>query len=115
MRDFFPSFLLHQKWHTVYQNVKVGDIALVQDWNQIRGNWKLAKVSEVFPGTDGLVRHVEIQYKNLSSNEPLRVYNGKSYTTTERPVQRLIVVVPIDDQDDLDWYTVLLEGVFWEK
>ena len=85
-REFLPSLLIHQKWHTVYQNVKVGDIGLVQDSNQIWGNRKLAKLSKVFPGTDGLVRHVEIQYKNLSSNEPLRVYNEKSYMETERPV-----------------------------
>ena len=29
-REFLPSLLIHQKWHTVYQNVKVGDIVLVK-------------------------------------------------------------------------------------
>ena len=94
-KGFFPSLLIHPKWHTEKRNVKVGDIIVVQDWNQVRGNWRLAKVSRVFPGKDGLVRRAELQYKSQEANE---LYpNRKSYTTIEHPVQRLIVIVPVDD------------------
>ena len=52
-RDFFPSLIIRQKWHTATRNLRVGDVVLIQDSNQIRGQWKLGKVCEVFPGDDG--------------------------------------------------------------
>ena len=56
-------------------------------------------MSKVFPGNDGLVRRAELQYKNQAANEPSRAYRGRFYTTIERPVQRLIVIVPVDEAD----------------
>ena len=50
------------------------DIVLIQDSNQIRGQWKLGKVSEVFP-EDGIVRKVHVAYKNPKPGEPAHVYN----------------------------------------
>ena len=44
-RDFFPSLIVSQRWHTARRNVLVGDVVLIQDANQVRGNWKLGIVS----------------------------------------------------------------------
>ena len=52
------------------RNLKKGDIVLIQDSNKIRGQWKLGKVSEVFPGEDGIVRKVHVIYKNPKQGEP---------------------------------------------
>lgn len=60
-RDYFPSLLIHPKRHTQYRNVKVGDVVLAQDSNQIRGNWRMARVSKVFLDKDKVVQHVELQ------------------------------------------------------
>ena len=60
-RDFFPSLIVQQKWHKKKRNVRVGDVVLVQDSNQARGNWKLGKVSKVYPGDDGRVRKVDVE------------------------------------------------------
>ena len=86
-RDFFPSLLIEPKWHTQKRNLLVGDIVLVQDSNHVRGKWQIARVSKVLPGDDGLVRRVELEYKNP---------DGRKFTTIERPVQRLIVLVPVE-------------------
>jgi len=43
--DFFPSLIVQQKWHTARRNVKVGDVVIIQDTNQIRGKWKLGRVT----------------------------------------------------------------------
>lgn len=67
-KDYFPSLLIHPKWHTEKHNVKVGDIIVVQDSNQARGNWRLAKVSKVFPQKDGSARHPELHYKHQAAN-----------------------------------------------
>ena len=78
--------------------MKTGDIVLIQDSNLIRGQWKLGKVSNTYPGTDGKVRKVDVQYKNLNVDEPTTKYRGKGYVTVQRPVQRLILLLPIDEQ-----------------
>ena len=97
-RDLFPSLIIQQKWHTARRNVIVGDVVLIQDSNQVRGNWKLGKVSEVHPGEDGKVRKVEVQCKNPKPGEPVNKYQGQGYVTVQRPVQRLVVLVPTDEE-----------------
>ena len=76
-RDYFPSLIIQQKWHTTKRNLKKGDIVLIQDSNQIRGQWKLGKVSQVFPGEDGIVRKVHVAYKNPKPGEPAHMYNWR--------------------------------------
>ena len=61
-----------------------GDIVLVQDINALRGRWKMAVGKKAIISSDGKVRRVEIMYNN----------NGK--VTVERPVQKLIILVPVD-------------------
>jgi len=62
-RDYFPSLLIQQKWHTAHRNLKVGDVVLIQDSNLIRNQWKLGKVSKTFEGPDGKVHKVHVQYR----------------------------------------------------
>ena len=69
-RDYLPSSLIRQKWHASHRNMKTGDIVLLQDSNLIGGHWMLRKVSNSYPGTDGKVRKVDEQYKNLNAHEP---------------------------------------------
>ena len=95
--NYFPSLMLRQKWHTSHRNLKIGDVVLIQDSNLVRGNWKLGKVSNVYPGADGKVRRVDVQYKNLTVSEPTKQYQGKGYVTVQRPVQRLVLLIPIDE------------------
>ncbi|XP_068229326.1 uncharacterized protein [Palaemon carinicauda] len=70
-RDYFPSLLIRQKWHTTRRNVRVGDVVLVQDSNVVRGAWKLAQVIKADPGQDGVVRDVDLRYKIIK--------HGKGY------------------------------------
>ena len=88
-RDYFSALTIRPKWHVQRRNVKVGDVVLMQDSNSVRGEWKLARVSKIVSGGDGNVRNCEVQYKHSSSV-------GK-FTTLKRAVQRLIVVVPVDE------------------
>jgi len=99
-RDYFPSLIIQQKWHTTKRNLKKGDIVLIQDSNQIRGQWKLGKVSEVFAGEDGIVRKVHVAYKNPKPGEPAHMYNGRGYITVERSVNRLVLLLPVDENKE---------------
>lgn len=95
MRDYFHTLLIRQKWHTENRNVRVGDIVLVQDSNNIRGQWKLAEICEALPAVDGRVRDVKLRYKNVSAG---RDYHGCLDTIISRSVRRLVIILPIEEQ-----------------
>ena len=88
---YFPNLIIEHKWHHNERNMKVGDIVVIIDKNEPRGMWKLGKISAVEPGIDGNVRRVSVQYKNKASS---------SYVTVERPVQRLSVILPVEEQNN---------------
>ena len=94
IRDFFPSLLIEPKWHVEKRNVQVGDVVIIQDSNVVRGEWKLGLVQSVLPSDDGKVRRVKVSYKN---DDGQKRYDGTKYTTIERPIQKLVVIIPIDD------------------
>ena len=84
-RDYFPSLITRKKWHTTNRNLQKGDIFLIQDSNQIRGQWKLGKVSKVFPGAreDGIVRKLQVAHNNRKPGEPAHMYNARGYITVQ--------------------------------
>ena len=90
---------MRQEWHTARHNVLVGDVVLIQDMNQVRGNWKLRILSQTDLGDDGKVWKVEAQYKNPKPGEAVEKYQGRGYVTVQRAVHRLIVLVPADNKD----------------
>ena len=90
--SYFPSLLIQQKWHASHRNLQVGDVVIVQDSNLIRGKWRFGRVMKADPSLrDGFVRNVDIQYKNV---------NSKNFLMITRPVQRVIVLVPAEDQSN---------------
>ena len=93
-RDYFPSLIVQQKWHTLRRNVSVGDVVLLQDRNVFRGEWKMGKICKVFPDVNGVVRSCEIKYKDRSPGLKLT----KGYITVSRPIQRIIFIVPVEDK-----------------
>ena len=71
---------VRQKWNTIHRNVAVGDIVLVLDKDLPRNRWSKGRVVEVFPGEDGLVRHVDVK-------------TGPK-TVLQRPITKLVVIAP---------------------
>ena len=88
MKEVFPNLVIRKKWHTEVRNLMVGDIVLVQDLNSLRGNWKRAIVSEVLPSKDDKVRRVNVSYITTTGVR----------SEVERPVQKLILLNPVDEQ-----------------
>ena len=93
IRDYFPSLMIRQKWHTQKRNLKIGDIVLIRDLNAIRGCWQLGQVTTVFPDSNQVIRKVKLKYK---------IPTNKNYSTAIRAVQSLIVLLPVEEDVPMD-------------
>ena len=78
--------------------MKKGDVVLVTI-SSVRGQCKLARVTKTFPGKDGKVGEVELHYKNPRKGEPIKTYKGHGYVTVDRLVHKLVVIVPVEEQN----------------
>ena len=82
---------MRQKWHVDHRNLCVGDIVLMQDSNAVRGRWKLARVCDVYPSTDGKVRKVDLEYKNCANKIGLDL--PANFVKVQRPAQKLVLLL----------------------
>lgn len=79
-REIVSAAQERRKWKVPEPNFRQGDVVLMVDPDLPRSSWPLARVIETRPSGDGLVRTV-------------RVKTGAS--TYERPVHRLVMVLPV--------------------
>ena len=78
-REFLPTLQPRQKWQRQRRQVQVDDVVLMVDENEPRASWKMGRVTSTTKSKDDLVRKVTIKV------------NDSMY---ERPVQKLIVIIP---------------------
>ena len=65
-----------------------------------------AFLRKAFPGGDGRVRKVQVQYKNPKPGEAVNEYHGRGFVTVERAVNKLVVLIPKEeDKDTKNWTT----------
>ncbi|XP_065195851.1 uncharacterized protein LOC135827251 [Sycon ciliatum] len=83
LKELVPRLNVRAKWRGDKRTVEVGDVLLVVKKDTPRGKWPLGRVSEVFPGPDGVVRVVDV------------VIQGKTY---RRAVHNLIPLEVTDDE-----------------
>ena len=102
MSTVSPALVTDSKWPSVTRNLKPGDIVLVVRENSIKGEYRLARVKETYPDEKGVVRKVTICYKNYRVGESLVEYKGAKDQDITRSVQRLALIVPVDDDGDGD-------------
>ena len=98
MELFAPSLVYRQKWHEKERDVQVNDVVLILDSDTFRGQYRLGIVQKTHPGQDGIIRVVTVGYKNFRVDEKVYQYKGQPYTTVKRRVQRLVLLVPIEEQ-----------------
>ena len=94
-----PDWLLRRKWHETGHNLKVGDIVLVHDKTPLKGKYLLAIVEAVSPGMDGLVRSCKVGYGIPKETGDITKYVGRRWVTITRSVQRLSLLLAVEEQD----------------
>ena len=87
-QSFLPQMAYYKKWKIQHPNIQPGDVVLLEDQNAIRGLWKLVIVKNVYPSRDTLIRDVEVEV----------VRKDGSKTLLSRPIQKLVLIVPQNEQ-----------------
>ena len=97
----FPDLVPCHKWKKAYRNVKIGDIVLLRDSNCFKRGYKLAKVSEANPGSDGKVRRITVTFKNVKDSGVNIKQAGQTLKSAQvqemkTSIQNVVVIVPVD-------------------
>ena len=93
-KEFVLMLQNRQKWQLPKRNVQLNDIMLLTDEEVHRSRWKLGKVIEIIPSSDGRVRRVKLQVGDsyLATNGK----RTKDLKILERPIHKLILIVEND-------------------
>ena len=91
------------KWHQKSRNFAIGDMVMMTDGSVYCAQWSMAKVVAVYPGSDGVVRAVDVQMEHVV--EPTRYNSRKQYleglkTKTaiyRRPTTKLALLLGADE------------------
>jgi hypothetical protein len=95
-KEYVLQLQERDKWLKSKRNLQIGDIVLVLDDNVPRNQWKVAKVTEVYPSFDGLVRKVKVQLGDPSLSASGK--RSKSPSFLERTVQKLVLLLETDSK-----------------
>jgi hypothetical protein len=79
--EYLRSLQRFSKWHRPSRNVAVGDVVVLREDNMVPTKWPLARIVEVHPGRDGIVRVVTVK-------TPIGTYN--------RPVTKVALLLPYE-------------------
>lgn len=84
-KQYLSNLQSRPKWRNATSNVKIGDLVLLVDDNTPPLVWRMARITNVFPGKDNFVRAVEV----MSANK-------RKHTRSIRK----ICLFPINNEDD---------------
>ena len=70
MAEYVPGFTQRKKWNNDEENLKLGDVVLMIESNQPRGQWLLGRVHAVHTVQDGVVHSVDVQTKHGICKRP---------------------------------------------
>ena len=90
-REYLHHLQVRQKWTEERRNVQEGDIVFLKEEDLVRSYWKLARVIEAVPDSDGHVRKVKL----LMGDSTLSCIGKrtKEASVLERPIHKLILLI----------------------
>ena len=94
--SYAPTLIHQSKWLHQSRDLRVDDVVIVADPQTMKAEYRLARVTKIFPSSDGRVRRVKIAYKKYKVGEKVSEYSGAADKEVERSVQRLALLVPVD-------------------
>lgn len=86
-KEFLNNLQSRSKWNIKTRSFEIGDIVLIREEHQPRNHWPMARIINTEPDKHGIVRSVEIKVGLSKSGETLR-----------RPISKLVLLVPTEEQ-----------------
>ena len=77
-----PNSQSRSKWLKVREDIENGDIVLIIDPDIKRGKWKMGKIIETFPGTDGKIKSAKVETSVGSYDRPITKLQSTLVTVT---------------------------------
>lgn len=77
-KEYLTTLQERKKWRREKENIKIGQLVIIRDENLPPTQWKMARIVELLPGKDGLVRNVLVK--------------AKLGVVLKRPVQKLCIL-----------------------
>ena len=69
--EYRPELTRRRKWQDGTPSLAVGDVVVVVDSNQPRGQWPRGRLEAVHPGSDGIVRVADVRTKSGLYRRPV--------------------------------------------
>ncbi|KYN21234.1 hypothetical protein ALC57_06398, partial [Trachymyrmex cornetzi] len=69
--DYLLSLQTRTKWRDAAPNIEVGDLVIVKNPLLPPSKWELARIQQVHPGSDGLIRVVTIRTARSLLKRPI--------------------------------------------
>ena len=96
----FPSLVPYQKWKVSRRNVQEGDVVLIIYPGKIsKGDYRLARVIAAAKDENDHVRTVTVALRPRNMAEKSLPYKIKQLTRMTLAVQRLVVILPVEEQE----------------
>ena len=89
MKGVLPTLFSYKRWKSKKENLSKGDIVMLRYPKHFKDDYCLAKVTDVHPDEDGLIRKVSISYRRRNPKESADVYRSKPLITEEVAIHRL--------------------------
>nr|XP_021329350.1 uncharacterized protein LOC110439121 [Danio rerio] len=93
-KEYLLSLQQRQKWHKTNRNAKVNDIVIIQDDTTQRNDWKLAKVTAVYPSQDGCIRKVQLLISDSTLDNHGRKLSKPVHLV--RPIHKTVTLLEAD-------------------
>ncbi|XP_063959727.1 uncharacterized protein LOC129282006 [Lytechinus pictus] len=94
-KEFLAELQTRQKWVKPKRSVRTGDVVIVKEEGEFRGNWPLGRVEKVLTSKDGNVRKVQLMMANKGLDKDGR-RKGQP-TILDRPIHKLVVLIPAEE------------------
>ena len=98
----WPSLVPYRRWKTTHRNIRVGDLVLVQYSNKYsKAEFRRGVVLEVYPDPKNIVRTVLVGCRPRLKADRTGPYKSKALEKMTVPVQRLSVLLAVEEKDQL--------------
>ena len=92
-----PTLFSYKRWKMKVKNLEVGEIVLLKYPGQFKDDYTIAKITEVHPSADGLVRQVTVGFRKKNPRESSAVYKSKPLLQEKVAVHRLHRLQLVDE------------------